>query len=82
MNSADTPGIQVADLLASGIRRLLRNGFEKKDQIAHLIGANFVQSINNETPVKLISLDQSASTDNEVARVLNIMGRSAKPMVA
>lgn len=82
VNSADTPGIQVADLLASGIRRLLRNGFEKKDQIAHLIGANFVQSINNETPVKLISLDQSASTDNEVARVLNIMGRSAKPMVA
>lgn len=82
VNSADTPGVQVADLLASGIRRLLRNGFVKNDQIARLLGANFVQSMNNETVVKLISLDRSANTDDEVAKILSIIGGAAKPMLA
>lgn len=81
VNSADTPGVQVADLLASGIRRVLRNSFGENEQIAHLIGTNFVQSTTNETLVRLISLDRSASTDEQVAKLLSIMGSAAKPML-
>lgn len=81
-DSATTPGIQVADLLASGIRRLFRGGFQAEERIALLLGANMVQQLRDETPVKMVSLDRSGAASDHTARLIRLMASSARPMLA
>lgn len=81
-DSATTPGIQVADLVASGIRRLLRGRFQAEQKIALLLGANMVQQLRNETPVVMVSLDKSAIVSERTARLTHMMATSGRPMLA
>lgn len=82
VDSDTTPGIQVADLLASGIRRLFRGGFQAEARIALLLGTNMVQLQRGETPVKMVSLDKSAAASERTARLIRLMSSSARPMLA
>lgn len=81
-DSAATPGIQVADLVAGGIRRLFRGGFEAEEKIALLLGANMVQQLKDETPVKMVSLDKSATASERTAHLIRLMASSARSMIA
>ncbi|MEO6293900.1 MAG: DUF3800 domain-containing protein [Burkholderiaceae bacterium] len=74
-------GVQVADLLASGLRRLLRGEFEDQEKIAELYGANMVQSIKDELPIKLISLDQSEAISFRNASLIKLMASHSRPML-
>ncbi len=56
VDSKSDAGVQVADLLASGLRRCLRGQFKDNDQLASLIGSLMVQRSYNNVPVQLISL--------------------------
>jgi len=56
VDSKSDPGVQVADLLASGLRRCLRGQFQDNEQVASLIGSLMVQRMYNNVPVQLISL--------------------------
>lgn len=80
-DSAATPGIQVADLIASGIRRLFRGEFQAEEKIALLLGTNMVQQLKGETPVKMVSLDKSAATSERTARLIRLMASSRRPML-
>lgn len=82
VDSASTPGVQVADLLASGISRLFRGRFSNEETIARLLGANMVQEIRRDVPIRLISLDQSAAVSDKSARLLRIMTAATKPILA
>lgn len=80
-DSAATPGVQVADLLASGIRRLFRGGFQAEEKIALLLGTNMVQQLRGETPVRMVSLDKSAAASERTARLIRLMAFSGRPML-
>lgn len=75
------PGVQVADLLSSGLRRLLRNGFQASDSAAKLLGANMLQDIKGQPVVQLITLDQSAYASPQTASLIRIMAQHCRPML-
>jgi hypothetical protein len=81
-DSATTPGIQVADLLAGGIRRLFRGEFQAEEQIALLLGANMVQQLRDETPVGMVTLDKTAVASERIAHLIRLMASSGRPMLA
>lgn len=81
-DSATTPGLQIADLLASGIRRLFRGGFKSEEKIAVLIGSNMVQQMQREYPIKLVSLDKTAAVSKHSAHLIHLMSSSTRPMLS
>ena len=81
VDSARCAGIQVADLLSSGFRRLLRGGFSNPETVARLLGNNMVQEVRNQVPVLLVSLDETADVSDDVARLLRIISASTRPML-
>lgn len=56
VDSSICPGVQAADLLASGIRRAMRGNFDNPERIARLLGANMVQAPHRQPPLQLVSL--------------------------
>lgn len=81
VDSKTTPGVQVADLLASGVRRLLRGGFDDPPRAAALLGANLLQRAQKTPPVHLISLDYSGDLKSPSEHLLRIMEQTSKKMV-
>lgn len=80
-DSAATPGIQIADLIAGGIRRLLRGGFNDEESIARMLGTNIVQPFKGGTPIDLITLDQTGRIPPRVAHLMQLMTSTARPMM-
>lgn len=74
-DSKASVGIQVADLLASGIRRALRGGFKDNEAIARALGRLTLQNERGKYPIHLISF---ADSENEVD---SIASRTVKAMV-
>ena len=74
-------GIQVADLLSSGLRRLLRGGFEAPDRVATLIGSNMLQETNRDAPVKLITFDQAGCASPRTARLIRLIASHSRSML-
>lgn len=75
-------GVQIADLMASGLRRLMRGRFERSHEVALLLGSNMAQELRRDRPVvRLISLDTVASASERTARLLGLMKDRAKPLV-
>ena len=81
VDSATEPGIQVADLLASGTRRLLRGGFERAHEVALLLGANLLSTLGDENIIEMISLAGSAGVSSRTAQVLGTLSGAAKPLL-
>lgn len=81
VDSATEPGVQVADLLASGTRRLLRGGFERAHEVSLLLGANLLGTARNENIIHMISLTGSADVSTRTAQVLGTLRRAAKPLL-
>ena len=54
-DSQANTGIQVSDLLVSGLRRLLRTHFDEMEKISFFLGRLMVQSFNGSMPVNLVS---------------------------
>ncbi len=82
-DSKANQGVQVADLLAAGVRRCLRNQFEDGRRAAQLLGGLMVQSKARRPAVRLLAFCLAEETvSNEVARFINIMTRSSRGMVA
>lgn len=82
VDSAGCAGVQVADLLSSGFRRLLRGGFSDPETIARLLGSNLVQEVRNQLPVMLVSLDKTAEASSRVAHLLRIITASTRPILS
>jgi len=84
VESSLVPGVQVADLLASGLRRTLRRNFDDPKRIATLLGANMLQEAHRRPPVRLIAL--GPGTDERVsdgaADLLRAMTEFNRPFLA
>ena len=75
-------GVQVADLLASGLRRCLRNSFERNDDVARLLGSLMVQDKDNQASIKLISFGVENHEPGDCAfRAVTIMRENARGML-
>jgi Protein of unknown function (DUF3800) len=79
--SHDVPGIQIADLLASSVRRVLRNGFEDSLDMARQLGRLTVQHAKPQTPIHLISLSKDQSAYGHVVDVVQAMEAATRQML-
>jgi len=66
-DSKQNKGVQVVDLLASGIRRCLRNEFESNQYIAKLLGRLMLAQKHKEPPIRLIAFEDGAIINNSGA---------------
>jgi hypothetical protein len=82
VDSKESPGVQVVDLVVSGIRRCLRRGFQDNERAAALLGALMVEAESNEIPIKLLSfLNEHTAIDSKTAKLVKIMRANARPMM-
>lgn len=81
VRSHDVPGVQVADLLASAWRRVLKGGFGDNDGIARLLGRLTVQRQTPNPSIHLISLGEERLAEGPVYRATLIAKNSARPML-
>jgi Protein of unknown function (DUF3800) len=81
-DSTRSEGIQIADLLASGIRRCLRNGFEDNQTAAQLLGRLMIQGQQRRPPLQLIGFEMAVvPRSSPAARVIYTMIRYCRPML-
>ena len=82
VDSKKEVGIQIADLLASGLRRCLRGGFTKNLIIAEALGKLMVQEVKDKYPIKFITLSsEEGVSDNTASTVGKILRKSQKQMI-
>ena len=75
-------GVQVADLLAAGIRRLLRLRFNDNRHAAQLLGGLTPRRETGTPPVHLLGFSQVEQlASSEVTDVLRLMEMSSRPML-
>lgn len=81
VDSNDVAGVQVADLLASGLRRAMRCNFDDPARIASLLGANMLQEAHRAQPVRLIALGNGNEpiVSEQTARLLTAMTQFNRP---
>ncbi len=82
VDSKSNEGVQVADLLASGLRRLLRGEFQDNRGVATALGKLMLQNRRGEYPICLVALsDQEHSASNYASKVVKLLAFHAKPML-
>jgi hypothetical protein len=81
VRSHDVPGVQVADLLASAFRRMLRNEFQDSLGMAGLLGALTVQRAKPHPSIHLISLSKEKNAYGHVFDVAHAAKVSARRML-
>lgn len=81
VDSKSSPGVQVADLLASGLRRLLRLKFDNNEVMACALGKLFLQEEDNRPPIALVAFDGGSSVSEQLARVVKILIASCRKIL-
>ena len=82
-DSKKSIGIQVADLLASGIRRCLRGGFKENETMSHAIGRLTLQNEKGKFPIHLVSFaDSEDFADTTASNVVKAMAKESRSMLA
>ena len=83
VDSQKNHGVQVADLLAAGVRRVLRLGFKRNDQAAELLGSLMPQREKDQPPVHLLGFaKRELLVRQDTNRILRLMERLARPMLS
>ena len=81
-DSKSSVGIQVADLLASGVRRALRGGFKNNEAMAGALGRLTLQNKRGEYPIHLISFAElEAEADLTASCTLKAMAKTSRNML-
>lgn len=83
VDSAMNVGVQIADLLASGLRRCLRGGFVDNVAAATALGRLLVEAPDGDPPIVLLSLDQGDAVDRHAPAFEAVwrMKHACRPMV-
>ena len=84
VDSKDHDGIQAVDLLASGIRRCLRMGFQDNARAADHLGSLLLHPMDERTdndhrPLRLVSFGEDSVVEEGTDRLVARMRRRAKP---
>jgi hypothetical protein len=82
VDSQSSEGVQVADLLASGLRRLLRGQFQDNRRLAIALGKLMLQNRRGEHPICLVALsDEEHSASTYVSKVVTQLASHSKPIL-
>ena len=81
IDSKKSLGVQIADLLASGVRRCLKMGFSDNETDSTLLGGIMIQGKKGEYPIDLITFGAEGSLDKETGKLINIMIRSCRQIL-
>lgn len=81
VNSKDSFGIQLADLLSAGLRRCLRKGFKDNLRAAAFLGRLMVQRPKHAYPLLLSTLGNEDAVDASTAALIKMMRRQQRPTV-
>lgn len=82
VDSEKNDGVQVADLLASGLRRCFRQGFNDNESAAKLLGNLMVQSCRGRPPVQFLGFSKSENfVGDKVADLSRVMQRNSRAML-
>lgn len=82
VDSKANQGVQVADLLATGIRRCLRMEFSDNLTAARLLGSLMVQRQANEPPVWLLGFSEAEERVGiRAEKLIHVMRRNCRPML-
>lgn len=81
VRSHDVPGVQIADLLASSFRRVLRNEFQDSLGMASKLGRLTVQRAKPHPPIHLISLSRDQYALGHVIDVVQATEATTRPML-
>lgn len=84
INSKDHDGIQIADLLASGVRRLLKSGFINNNKAALLFSNLMIQEKNSSSPILLTSFDDrkiNLDLPLHTSKLINLVIKNCRPML-
>ena len=84
VDSSANFGVQIADLLASGLRRCLRRYFNDNHQAAHLLGKLMVRVKANEPPIGLLGFSEGEEqrvANDEVVDLIETMGSAARSVL-
>jgi hypothetical protein len=73
IDSKSSSGVQVADLLASGLRRLLRLEFNNNSLVAKSFGKLLLQEKDNKPPIALVAFDGEFQIDGDLAVIIKTM---------
>lgn len=75
-------GIQVADLVASGLRRCLRGGFQDNRAAAATLGKLMLQTKVGSNPINLISFaEKDNAVDSVASAAIKEMKNNCRPMI-
>jgi len=81
VDSKNNIGVQIIDLLASGLRKCLRLEFSNNSRIASELGKLMVQARYNSSPIDLVCLSTNTKLAEEVANLIRIMVRVCRPFL-
>lgn len=82
VDSCSSLGVQVADLLASGLRRCLRQGFSRNRDVAAGLGRLMVQAAGRQVPVRLVAFGiEERLVGGQLRETIEIMDMCTRPMV-
>jgi hypothetical protein len=74
--------VQIADLLASGVRRCLRSEFANNNIAAKLLGSLMLDDVKEEPPIKFVGFQEHEEvTDASIGKTTAIMKRASKGML-
>lgn len=81
VDSAGSEGVQVADLLASGMRRCLRGEFQNNVLVAESLGRLTVQNSVGNQSIRLVSFGPESDLDRNTAKFVKALTRHSQRMI-
>ena len=83
VDSRENQGVQIADLLAAGLRRSLRAQFNDNRRAAQLLGSLMLQGVANGPPMRLLGFSEEEEfVNSKVADLIHTMGEHSRSMLA
>lgn len=81
VDSKSSVGVQIVDLLVSGLRRCLKHDFRENEEAAKLLGSIMIQAEKNSSPVNLITYGDEGKLDQATANIIRIMIRRCRRLL-
>ncbi|HAU1297444.1 TPA: DUF3800 domain-containing protein [Legionella pneumophila] len=83
IDSKKSSGVQVIDLISSGIRRCLKKEFNDNKKAATLLGSLMINGKNRTPPIHLISFSskENQKLDDPTSVVIKLMSHSSSAMI-
>lgn len=81
VDSAQFSGVQVADLCASGVRRLLRGQFQNESSVAARMGQLMLSPEKGKSVIQLTSLGRTGEVDERLISLFRALEARNRPFV-